>query len=55
MELRQRKFTISGNNASVVCDQWMRYTCKGTVQPPVTAAVEILLKKNLVGSGSCTK
>ena len=49
VELRQRKFTIGGNNASVVCDQWMRYTSKGTVQPPLTAAVEILLKKNSGG------
>ncbi len=45
VELRNPKIALSGENATVTADQWMKWTRAGHQQPPQANSVEIQLKK----------
>jgi hypothetical protein len=45
VELRNSKVTVSGNNATVLSDQWMKWTRASHQQPPQVNPVEIRLNK----------
>ena len=46
VELRNPAITVSGDNATVLSDQWMKWTRAGHQQPPQVNPVEIRLKKD---------